>query len=165
MNAEPASLHTRCPLLSSLRRGLPSIAFFNGFEEAAKRLQAQDGRWTLCKPLSKTALVTNPRGDEIPLSSFRQKKIGKNLPGVWARPQLIQKLLQEEHTPSSLSELWFRPRIVKRFKQPGETVTVEHLRNGEYAKKSFRHRDSVPSCDTCKVVLTGMLCEINKKSC
>lgn len=139
--------------------------YLKGFEEAVTRLKAQDGRWTLCEPLTKTALVTNPRGDEIPLSSFRQKKIGNNPPGICAGPQVIQKALREGHTPASMSELWFRPHILKRFKQPGETVTVQHLRNGASISKTFRHRESVPSCDTCKVVLTEMLCDINKKSC
>ncbi|WP_141592379.1 DUF4150 domain-containing protein [Myxococcus sp. AB056] len=154
-----------CRLNHKIYAAMSGSYYLDGFGEAVNRLQTQDGRWSLCQPLAKGALITNPRGDEIPLSSFRQKKIGKNLPGVCAGPQLVQKALREGHIPSSMSELWFRPRILKRFKQPGVTVTVEHLRNGEYVKRDFRHRESVPSCDTCKVVLTEMLCDINKKSC
>jgi hypothetical protein len=44
-------------------------------------------------------------------------------------------------------------------------VTVEHERNGKLVKRAFSHRESVPSCDTCKVVVTEMLCDVNKKKC
>lgn len=155
----------KCGDGSKIYAAMSGSYYTTAFTKAVEQLAAKDGRWTLCQPLSEKDFITNPRGDEIALSSFRKKKIGKNKPGVCAAPQLLQGAQRSGHIPQSMSEVWFRPRIWKRFRQGSQTVTVEHERNGKLVKRSFRHRESVPSCDTCKVVVTEMLCDVNKKKC
>ncbi|WP_075207295.1 DUF4150 domain-containing protein [Archangium violaceum] len=138
--------------------------YVGAFTEAVKSLQQRDGRWTLCSPLGKDAIVTNPQGKKMKLSEFKDN-LGRNRPGVCAGPQLIQKALGDGHVPGSMSEIWFRPPILRRFPQGSKLVRVKHLRNELEVEKAFRHRQSVPSCDTCKVVLTAMLCDVQEKTC
>lgn len=139
--------------------------YLAGFKAAVENLRSRDGRWMICSPLTSSQPIKNPRGDLIALSSFQTRKIGKNRPGQCAGPQLIQKALSEGHIPASLSEIWFWPRMLRRFQQGRSTVTVKHFRNGEEQVVDFHHRQSVPSCDTCKVLMTEMLCDVNTKEC
>ena len=134
----------------------------DGFTEAVRRLKQHDGRWTQCETLSPRSEVLNPRGDRMLLSQFENRG---NPPGACAAPQLIQQALREGHIPFLMSEVWYRPRLPRRTPQAQVKVTVAYLRNEVMVTRAFRHRQSVPSCKTCQVVLTRMLCAVNEKEC
>jgi len=138
--------------------------YLKGFEDAVELLQARDSRWTLCEPLGKTSIIRNPRGNEVPISKMPVVPGGKPA-GACAAPQLLQKAQAEGHIPGAMSEVWYRPRFIKRLTQGQQTVKVTFFKNGKQVTESFGHGESVPSCKTCQVHLTQMLCDVNEKTC
>ncbi|MFO7563122.1 MAG: DUF4150 domain-containing protein [Enhygromyxa sp.] len=100
------------------------------------------------------------------------KKWSKNAALTCAAPKMIQKCLEDGHKPGTLIEMWvgFRdsstvtiPRIL--------TVAMDHSvdppgRKTEWADNMvYEDGDDIPSCITCQVTCTGMLCNTGKPPC
>lgn len=99
-----------------------------------------------------------------------KKNPKKNSPerGACAAPKLVQACQKAGHSVGSISEKWFAP-----INQDETTVTQnrkEHRKWGpikykKTEKVTFKHGETVTSCDTCKRELPPMLCDNEKDKC
>ena len=139
------------------------------FPRAVAQLARKNPRWTSCEALA-------PAGDGADFlyqiadgGRFRSSRLdfvrGAPPPGNCAAPRLIQKALGDGHVPMSMSELWFWPIVPV---SPRSGVTVQKLWNAGASKPTevvCRHLEPMPSCDTCKLHLTVMLCNVGTNRC
>jgi hypothetical protein len=144
----------------------------DGFKRAIDLLNEKDEkkRWSMCGlvDFSKVRDTT----DEIPGGQqffLEELDAPATPPGLCAGPKLIQKAHQDGHKPGSMSEVFYFPpgavtRVQKRSKnRPVNTsVEVTYMEtlqgNTSEVTKQFHHGDAVPSCATCQIHLTPMLC-------
>ncbi len=81
-----------------------------------------------------------------------------------AAPKLIQACLNEGHAVGAMSEKWFSPM------DKDCTVTqdrFEHWKSGapRSYERTFKHGQTVTSCNTCKKEIPPMLCDNDKHQC
>ncbi len=94
---------------------------------------------------------------------------------VCAAPKMVQRCLGDGHKPGKMIEIWiatkktklgtvpirWRRTIVRDPRDPtGASTTIADLGPTE-----FNDGDPVPSCTTCQVVLTVMLCRLGQPPC
>lgn len=135
------------------------------FGPAVKQLAKKDKRWTECGPLDQPLISYRTTDSGI----FRVSKLEDvpeaPKPGACAAPRLIQKALADGHIPAAMSEIWHSPPRVN-VRPLGQTKTTQgYWHDGTWTEKTFGHGDSVPSCNTCKVHLTPMLCSVRVNEC
>lgn len=97
---------------------------------------------------------------------------------VCAAPKMIQECLKDGHKPLMLLEMW----VSFQSKELDEGVNVNQLEHvtidfttGQFnspqvkretlSQKVFKDGEAVPSCTTCQVCLTGMLCNLGEPPC
>jgi hypothetical protein len=141
--------------------------YSDAFEPAVLQLAKKNPRWTLCKPL---AMGEGARYRTSDRSYFRVSKLppapnNSPKPGSCAAPRLIQQALSEDHIAEAMSEIWHCPPSapVKVFGQT--STTQEYWKDGQLVKDTFGHLESVPSCNTCKMHLTPMVCGADVNHC
>lgn len=126
----------------------PGEAFFSGLEDKLKQLELE-------KP---ELVVIDERGKRRPLP--------RPDPGNCAAPKLIQAALSEGHYPLSMTEMYYSPTKPETVKTlvtySGNPVLTAAPRQ---ELKTFKHGDVVPSCVTCQVILTPMLCGNGEAQC
>lgn len=143
-----------------------------GFIRAIELLNEKDEkkRWTLCGPVD-FSKVRDATG-EIPGGQgffLEQLKAPANPPGACAAPKLIQQAHANWHKPGSMSEVFYFPqpavlRAQKKSKNKPVTTSVEvtYMETRQEitnrVTKQFHHGEVVPSCATCQIHLTPMLC-------
>ncbi len=98
-------------------------------------------------------------------------------PLVCAAPKIIQKCLDEGHKPAKLLEIWLNLQpetddgvkirdfvhVVYDFAVP--TRNSPQVATGVVRNHVFKDGDAVPSCTTCQVLLTGMVCRLGEAPC
>jgi hypothetical protein len=145
----------------------------DGFMRAIALLNEQDSekRWTACSVVDFTQVRDAegliPGGQHLFLEELQAPA---NPPGACAAPKLIQQAHKDGHKPGSMSEIFYFPlaavaRAQKRSKKkPVSTfveVTFSETIQGitdPTKTHQFHHGDIVPSCATCQIHLTPMLC-------
>jgi len=119
-------------------------------------------------PNSKTFFAAlNTRVPDVPDFTNQGRLLSKNPPGVCAAPKLIQKALKDGHHPLNMTEVWYSPAasvIVKTVVfevafLPDATPVLSARIQG------FNSGVSVPSCLTCQVNLTPILCNSATATC
>jgi hypothetical protein len=95
-----------------------------------------------------------------------------NLPLTCAAPKMIQKCLDDGHKPGTLIEMWVGFERSSTVTIPRTlTIMLDHSvsppgrRTVWVRNMKFVDGDHVPSCTTCQVVCTGMLCNTGKPPC
>lgn len=148
----------------------------DGFKKAVELLNEQDEqkRWVVCAPVDFSQVRNStgviPNGQTFFLETLPAPT---NPAGACAAPKLIQKVHQDGHKPGAMTEVFYFPdpavaRAQKRSKKAPVSTTVEvtylETLGTETTKvtRQFRHGDIVPSCATCQIHLTPMLCPPNK---
>lgn len=104
--------------------------------------------------------------------------LGRPDPGICAAQKLIQAALQNHHYPLYMTEAYYDPpldqreleilRMKPRVKEPSvRTLVHVPLPEGGFQREiqSFGNGDVTPSCVTCQVLLTPMLCGNTKTQC
>ncbi|MCA9698771.1 MAG: hypothetical protein KC431_14695 [Myxococcales bacterium] len=86
----------------------------------------------------------------------------KNQRWECAAPQLIQACQATGHKPGNLTEMYFGP-IQTDARTPGPTVS--YRRNKSPKTEKFGHRETVPSCARCQILLPPMLCDTKDAEC
>lgn len=134
-----------------------------GFEEAVRQLQEKDSlkrSWKIGGRVD-FAQMHNSEGP-IPDSEefFNSLAIPPqgNIPGLCAAPKLLQKAQQSGHRPLHMTEIYYSPGIARM-------VEVAFVRDGQPVTESFGHGATTPSCSTCQVHVTPMLCGNSKAVC
>lgn len=89
--------------------------------------------------------------------------------GNCAGPRLVLKCQQDGHAIGSISEKWFGP-IQSDRDSVTQTRVEYHPTRGlnkpvQKTRITYRHRETVISCDTCKRELPPMLCDNDKAEC
>ncbi|QRK12466.1 DUF4150 domain-containing protein [Archangium violaceum] len=155
-----------------------------GFEKAVAALKDGEPRWTPCagervdlnqalcapdmKPDAKffENLVAGIPEILVDDGSGGRKPLNRPTPGNCAAPKLIQTARQAGHHPLSMTEVFYSPT------KPESVTTLVTYTSQEDAEKkiikelmSFGHNESVPSCASCQVILTPMLCNNTETSC
>ncbi|MCP3136627.1 DUF4150 domain-containing protein [Pyxidicoccus xibeiensis] len=144
-----------------------------GFAEAVDKLKKEDSRWTLCGNVD-LSQMRNGNG-LIPNSAAfftDASRIGarSNAPGMCAAPKLLQDAQKAGHRPGEMTEIFYFPpetRTGKRKNAASEVeVTFQRTVEGEtnQVMEKFTHGQTVPSCATCQIQLTPMLCS-NQDPC
>ena len=146
----------------------------DGFTRAIQLLNEKDEkkRWAPCG-LVDFSEVMDASG-KIPggQSLFTEQLVlptNTNLPGACAAPKLIQQAYKDGHKPGSMTEVfYFPPAAVSRAQAKSKKVPVRTSVEVTYMKtiqgitkqetKRFQHGETVPSCATCQIQLTPMLC-------
>jgi Domain of unknown function (DUF4150) len=106
----------------------------------------------------------------------RQKKITEkyrgNAPLTCAAPKMIQKCLDDGHKPGTMVEIWVTLEgastvsVSRVLAVVADTSTNPPGTKTEWLEKqSFGDGDSVPSCTTCQVICTEMVCNTGKPPC
>lgn len=83
-------------------------------------------------------------------------------------PKLIQRCLADGHKPAALIEMWMALKPKKTLTIPRVLCIVPGENGGtktEWQSRTFSDGDPVPSCTTCQVVCTEMLCNTGKPPC
>lgn len=95
-----------------------------------------------------------------------------NLPLTCAAPKMIQKCLADGHKPGTMVEIWVAMKAGAGVSIPSvyglvadhstlpPTVSMQKMTD-----KGFGDGDAVPSCTTCQVVCTEMVCNTGKPPC
>ena len=79
-----------------------------------------------------------------------------------AAPKLIQACQASGHKPGQLTEMFFGPIVVSgRAQGP----TVSYRRNKSPTTEKFTHRQTVPSCARCQVLLPPLMCNTKDAEC
>ncbi|WAS95632.1 DUF4150 domain-containing protein [Nannocystis punicea] len=95
-----------------------------------------------------------------------------NPPLFCAAPKMIQKCLADGHKPGTLIEIWVSMKsdstvaVSSIFGLVADRSTTPPTVSGEWMKnKEFGDGDTVPSCTTCQVICTGMVCRLGQPPC
>ncbi|QRK12649.1 DUF4150 domain-containing protein [Archangium violaceum] len=136
-----------------------------GFEKAAKKLG-----FSTCGPVDFSAVLDSSGRTESRLLSNPATGIpvdmpGYNKPGVCAAQKLIQQAQREGHRPAFMTEEYFDPQGSGRVKITYRRLNSKRIRKDAIVTHVFRNGDTVPSCDTCKKLVTPMLCGNKKHPC
>lgn len=78
-----------------------------------------------------------------------------------AAPKLIQACQASGHKPGQLTEMWFGPIVVGDWVGP----SVKYRRNKRRVKGDFSHRQTVPSCARCQILLPPLMCNTKNAKC
>ncbi|NVJ24470.1 MULTISPECIES: DUF4150 domain-containing protein [Myxococcus] len=147
----------------------------DGFKKAVELLNEHDARkrWGVCDPVDFSQVQDSmgliPDGQALFLEALPAPR---NPPGACAAPKLIQKAHQDGHKPGAMTEVFYFPEAaVERANKKSKvgvrtTVGVTYFKTlGQETRQvteEFRHGDVVPSCETCQIHLTPMLCPPHK---
>ncbi|MFL5344932.1 MAG: DUF4150 domain-containing protein [Hyalangium sp.] len=103
----------------------------------------------------------------IPDPTNPGKFLSRNEPGVCAAPKLIQKALDEGHHPLNMTEIWYSPAASIAVKTVVFDMSPQATASPQAAPQiqAFGSGQSVPSCLTCQVQLTPMLCGSADATC
>ena len=127
-----------------------------GFKQAVDELG-----FTLCGKPSVKEFV-NGKGEKVVDAEKKFPALkGQNAPDQCAAPKLIQKAQSTGHTPVAMSEKLYAPRnkpkkVTVTYKK---TVGVREDAVTTDKPEDFVHGATVPSCVTCQVNLTKVLCK------
>lgn len=144
----------------------------DGFSRAIALLNERDAeeRWSTCGAVDFSQMRDSkgliPGGERLFLEELQAPA---NPPGACAAPKLIQQAHKDGHKPGAMSEVFYFPltavtRARKKSKKPvsiSVEVTFSETIQGiaDPTKiKQFHHGEAVPSCSTCQIHLTPMLC-------
>jgi hypothetical protein len=165
-----------CACQKKVFAGMSGDEPLDGFKKAVELLNERDEqkRWVLCSPVDfaqvRDARGVIPEGQALFLETLAPvTNPPGNPPGACAAPKLIQKAHQDGHKPGAMSEVFYFPeaavaRAQKRNKKGQLNTAVEvtfmETLEGETNRvtRQFRHGELVPSCSTCQLQLTPMLC-------
>lgn len=113
--------------------------------------------------------------DTVARVATAQGGAGGNPPLICAAPKMIQKCLGDGHKPGKMIEIWLGISTGSQVKIPKFVhVTYDFAAPGfmspavstqEVQNQTFSDGDSVPSCTTCQVVATVMLCKLGQPPC
>ncbi|MFY2564025.1 DUF4150 domain-containing protein [Corallococcus terminator] len=147
----------------------------DGFKKAVDLINEKDAlkRWVVCAPVDFSQLRDGmdliPNGQKLFTETLPAPG---NPPGACAAPKLIQQAHRDGHKPGAMTEMFYFPepavaRANKKSKlEIRTTVGVTYFKTlGKETRQvteEFRHGDVVPSCDTCQIHLTPMLCPPHK---
>jgi hypothetical protein len=138
----------------------------SGFSAAVESLG-----WNLCGPIDFKKM--HDRSGRIRYSEENFSRLrappGSPRPGNCAAPKLIQTALGSGHQPAHMSERYYSP-VLHEAVEVAYQHTITNLKTGKLKKSWerpwwFGHGETVPSCDTCKLQLTPMLCGDQNQSC
>ncbi|KFE61926.1 DUF4150 domain-containing protein [Hyalangium minutum] len=134
-----------------------------GFEEAVKQLETTDPlkrEWVVCGRVDFTQMHNSEGLIPDSESFFNTLAVPPqgNIPGVCAAPKLLQTAQQSKHRPAHMTEVYYSPGIAK-------TVEVTFFRDGKPVTENFGHGATTPSCSTCQLHVTPMLCGNNEAVC
>ncbi len=92
-----------------------------------------------------------------------------NPPLFCVAPKLIQKCLADGHKPKTLIEMWMALETGRTLTIPRVLCIVPDPESGEMTiepqRRTFNDGDDIPSCTTCQVICTEMLCNIGEPPC
>lgn len=92
-----------------------------------------------------------------------------NPPLTCVAPKLIQKCLADGHKPGTLIEMWIAFKSGRTIKIPRVLCIVLDVETDEekteWQSREFEDGQDVPSCTTCQVTCTEMLCNTGQPPC
>lgn len=96
------------------------------------------------------------------------------LPGTCAAPQMMALAFEHNCYPAAMTERWFDSKFTEKIAAADPTGTTRvatatgMVRVGGASSPptlgTFSGRQAVPSCGTCEIILTAMLCPTNNRS-
>lgn len=102
-----------------------------------------------------------------------QDKFGRgNMPLTCAAPKMIQQCLADGHKPGTLIEIWVSMKDGSKVSIPAvrglvadHSTTPPAVSAQWMMNREFGDGDAVPSCVTCQVICTRMVCRVGQPPC